>query len=77
MALPRGCGRLGWHPLCELGELSICDWDSFCVCRIIGAGAAVGMAAAGEDAEEAFVTCGARGWDQLLQWLHLRLEGGE
>lgn len=32
---------------------------------------------AGEDAEEgSFVTCGAHGWEQLLRWLHLRLEGG-
>lgn len=32
---------------------------------------------AGEDAEEgSFVTCGAHGCEQLLRWLHLRLEGG-
>lgn len=47
-----------------------------CVCRVIGAGTSLGMA--GEDAEEGpFVTCGAHGWDQLLRWLRLHLEGGE
>lgn len=31
-----------------------------------------------EDAEEGpFVTFGNHGWDQLLRWLHLHLEGGE